>query len=76
MAADLLKYIELKLAVLSVTLIAFGFFLFPIVAEWLHTADRELAGIVAFLFGVAFMVVGGAFGIAIVGVLIIRLVHR
>jgi hypothetical protein len=71
-----MKHIELKLAALSVGLIAIGFFIFPVVAEWLHTSDEGLAELVAFPVGVALMIVGAAFGIGSIGVLFFRLRDR
>jgi hypothetical protein len=71
-----MKYIELKLAGLSVVLITIGFFLSRIVKDSLHTTDIDYAEIMGFLVLVAFVVVGVALGIASIAVLLFRLGDR
>ena len=71
-----MKYIELKLAVLSVVLITTGFFLSRIVKDSVITTDIDYAEITGFLVLTAFVVVGVALGIASIAVLLFRLGDR
>jgi hypothetical protein len=71
-----LKHIELKLAVMSVALIAIGFFLFPITATLFPTSDHDVAEILGFLLMIVVGGFGVALGIASIGVLLFRLRNR